>query len=356
MKKLLFLSLALVALMSASLIAGDYHTQGELVCNECHVMHYSQSHTYGANVYQAELGGGPNTFLLRNKVNELCLSCHDGEASVPDVLDDNTGAAVRNAGALNKIGGTYPQNSGHTLGYTGATYPGKGAATFVPDATEGLECTNCHNPHGVRGGYRNLSTTVTYGVNATTPDLTKDVWEKNAAHQFAGGTNHYDISNIEYCEPGGTGSKYADMCKKCHDDFHGAIGGTQVGGTLAAGSFIRHPASDVNIGALGGGHSAMFRAASGTTPIDRGFAAKSYRVKVLSSLGNWGTQGTTLRTTFGATLPADLTPSCMSCHKSHGNENPFGLVYATGNAPITENGDGAYQDLCKQCHIQGWVF
>lgn len=360
MKKLLYLSLSLVALLAVSAMAGDYHTQAELVCNECHVMHYSQSHDYAGNPYQAPLDGGAKAFLLRNKVNDLCLSCHDGETSVPDVLGDNTGTTVRLAGALNKFDGSvsgYAANSGHSLGYTNAAYPGKGAATFAPDVTEGLECTNCHNPHGVKGGYRNLSAaTVTYAVNATTPDLSKDVWEKSAAHQYAGGTNHYDLSNVEYCEPLGTGSAYATMCKKCHDDFHGAIGGAQIGGTLAAGSFVRHPASDVNIGALGGGHSAMFRPTSSSTPITRGFATKSYRVKVMSSLGDWGTQGTPLYVDASSVLPTDLTPGCVSCHKSHGNKNPFGLVFATGTAPMTENGDGAYPDLCKQCHIQGYVY
>ncbi len=100
----------------------------------------------------------------------------------------------------------------------------------------------------------------------------------------------------------------------------------------------------------------MRRAASGSTPIDRGFAMKAYRVKVLSTSGAWGDQGTPLYPPASGTLPTDLTPSCMSCHKSHGNQNPFGLIYATGSAPIGENGDGSFADLCKQCHIQGYVY
>lgn len=45
----------------------------------------------------------------------------------------------------------------------------------------------------------------------------------------------------------------------------------------------------------------------------------------------------------------------MSCHKAHGNRNPFGLIFMTGTgATVTEDGDGGvYKDLCRQCHTQG---
>jgi hypothetical protein len=44
----------------------------------------------------------------------------------------------------------------------------------------------------------------------------------------------------------------------------------------------------------------------------------------------------------------------MSCHKSHGNQNAFGLIFMSGTGTITDNGDGgAYRDLCRQCHRQG---
>ncbi len=35
----------------------------------------------------------------------------------------------------------------------------------------------------------------------------------------------------------------------------------------------------------------------------------------------------------------ELTPSCMSCHKSHGNQNAFGLIYMVGTGTVTEQGD-----------------
>jgi hypothetical protein len=45
----------------------------------------------------------------------------------------------------------------------------------------------------------------------------------------------------------------------------------------------------------------------------------------------------------------------MSCHKAHGNQNSFGLIYMSGTGTVTEEGDDGVQakDLCKQCHVQG---
>ncbi|HSB81189.1 MAG TPA: hypothetical protein VLM91_20605 [Candidatus Methylomirabilis sp.] len=46
----------------------------------------------------------------------------------------------------------------------------------------------------------------------------------------------------------------------------------------------------------------------------------------------------------------------MSCHKAHGNGNPFALLYMSGRGQLTEAGDTqgkAYVDLCHQCHTQG---
>ena len=51
----------------------------------------------------------------------------------------------------------------------------------------------------------------------------------------------------------------------------------------------------------------------------------------------------------------DLSPSCMSCHKGHGNQNAFGLIYMLGSGTITEEGDNGVdaRNLCRQCHGMG---
>jgi hypothetical protein len=122
------------------------------------------------------------------------------------------------------------------------------------------------------------------------------------------------------------------MCKGCHTNFHGIEGGPEVGGS-ATGDWVRHPNADANIGELGGGHSSL------TT-----FAGRVNRVKVMSNSGVWDPPA------------ADVTPSCMSCHKSHGNQNSFGLIYMSGTGTISEQGDtdgSTAKQLCKQCHRQG---
>ena len=52
MKKVLTVTFAFVALVAVGAFAGDYHSGTTLFCQDCHVMHASQTHGYNAN------GGG----------------------------------------------------------------------------------------------------------------------------------------------------------------------------------------------------------------------------------------------------------------------------------------------------------
>jgi len=335
-------AMAMLLWVSSMALAGDYHYGTTLICSDCHVMHYSYQHDYNGGP-APDLGvGGPFEFLLKFEENELCLSCHDGQSFVPDVLKDNSSTTpIRLAGALNEVGSGTPYEDwkGHTL-YSTATAPGE---TFSDP--EGLTCMDCHYPHGSRGGintYRNFSRApggvsdyryVTYAVG--TNDLTVDLFERGTA---AG--SHYDMSNVDFNEPYPDSSRYANWCKGCHTVFHGAVGGSEIGGSGSPPEgFVRHPAATANIGALGGGHSSLST-----------FRNNLNRVKVMSSTGDWGTQGQTW-----PTAPSDLTATCSSCHKGHGNQNAFGLYYMTGTGTWTEQGDGGTQakGLCKQCHVQG---
>lgn len=341
MKKLLAITIALLALAGV-VLAGDYHKGATLACQECHVMHYSTTHGYNANGtgITTPLGSaGPYEYLLRNDINDLCLSCHDGSSFAPDVLAANGGIVTANGrlgGALNRDNtAPYFDATGHTLGSTAAAPGGTWANA------DGLNCADCHTVHGrspissavdPKGSYRNLNSYVgspaiaglSYAVG--TNDLTKDMFEVSAGM----GGNHYDYTNVDFNEPITNGSHYADFCKQCHTNFHG----TSTDANMNDGSeWLRHPTADANIA---GGNLTRF-------------AGLAYRVKVMSSTGNWGTYGTAWT---GA--PTDLTPSCMSCHKGHGNQNAYGLVYATGAANLGEQGDGAaYKNLCQQCHTRG---
>ena len=96
----------------------------------------------------------------------------------------------------------------------------------------------------------------------------------------------------------------------------------------------RHPTADVNIGESGTSTTYISSLARYNTVTNK--------VKVMDSQGTWLGTNTT------------LTPSCFSCHKAHGNKNPFGLIFMNGTGTRTEEGDGGvYKDLCRQCHSEG---
>jgi hypothetical protein len=345
MKRLsVLLTVAFLAGTAVLAVAGDFHVGLSLACQDCHVAHYSQSHGYSVPNDFVGLGaGGPFNDLLRDDEVKLCLSCHDNRSFAPDVFGANGGTAgLRQAGGLNvapghglSIESGYQEIDGHTL-YSTATPPGGAASAYVPGA-EGLICTNCHAQHGIASQYRNLlnrgiftGDTLNYAIG--TNDLTKDVFERFPAA--------YTEADVDFNEPNTRNSSYARWCKTCHVDFHGQGGdpnmGGQPGGVTASNTnpWKRHPTADVNIGTPG---------ATFISSLAR-YAGVTNKVKVMDSQGLW--LGTGTNTT--------VTPSCMSCHKAHGNQNTFGLIFMIGTGTRTEEGDGGiYKDLCRQCHVQG---
>ena len=170
MRKLI--AVAAVLLTAGAASAGEWHSGVTNVCSDCHTAHYSMQHKWdgtamGAAGVVAQSGNwlgasGPNEFLLKAPVNELCLACHNGTTFAPDVLGaDTTGATYtqgRSAGALNDVtvGAPYETYKGHTLGST-TPPPGYPAGATFYDATQGLECISCHAQHGSSTAYRNLA-------------------------------------------------------------------------------------------------------------------------------------------------------------------------------------------------------
>jgi hypothetical protein len=305
-------ALAMAGLPAVAL-AGDFHNGSTLMCSDCHVMHYSQQHGYnpdGSGIW-VQPNAGPHAFLLRNDVNALCLSCHDGNAWAPDVLESHANGYVRQAGALNEVGSVapYPETTGHTLGSTDVAPGGTWS-----DPVDGVTCVSCHRPHGSTTSYRNLrgpgNVNLTYsrGDVEVTNDLTKWIFEDQSTGVSA---NHYGQGAITFNEPTGSTSVslYGDFCKGCHTNFHGAVGGAEIGGVLVGSNyeeFIRHPAtSEINIGAVGGGHSSLTN-----------FTGKTNQLHVMSPTGQRA--GSYDGTDTG------LSPSCFSCHKGHGNQHRRG--------------------------------
>jgi hypothetical protein len=391
--------LAILALAAFPVLAGEWHTGQSNLCADCHTMHNSMAHTWtgtGAVTvgtpsadgnWVGPVGPGGNYLLKAQDPNELCLECHDGKAFAPDVLGANSagGATNRSAGYLNNTGNGAAHN-GHTLGAIG-TAPG---GTFVTDPTHGLECINCHTQHGRAGIYRNLgprsgAKTPTYAIAGKLPAGVELLGGVGAPQTLtdaitgtiqvsATGTDEVDVfidapgyvantgnfaalyetNNIKYLKRttkvSGIENASGTQCAYCHGSFHGAIDSANIGGevyTSTAGNsyekFNRHPVGGIVLGTLSGGHSAK--------PADRYANALSVsRVKVYAD---------------DQTAFADATPGCVSCHKAHGNGQPFGLIFANrlnggmgedGNVAVPTSGATtavAQRALCGQCHGQG---
>ena len=347
-------AVAVVGLASFA-FAGDYHFGQDLICSDCHVMHNSQEHGYtpdGLGPFTPLSTNGPHDYLLRAEVNELCLACHDGKPFAPDVFEDNFNTFVRQAGGLNdeNSAGSYYPTTGHTLGATDVPPgdDGSWAAAGGFSAEGKLTCVDCHSPHGrtrglpstgvdvTRGGYRNLFVdrasfvSISYGrgdqdgANGSAP--TTWVFEDLSDSVNVG---HYGQTAITFNEPVVTGvqSRYADMCKACHVKFHGVPGDA-----ATVGNFHRHPTGGADMLALGS-----------STRI----GSKANQVQCLSPTGKKA--GTYLPT------DTDLSPSCMSCHKGHGNQNAFGLIYMLGSGTKDEVGDAGVdmRNTCRLCHSRG---
>lgn len=382
---LVLVCLGISLLAAPSALAGEYHIGASLICMQCHNMHYSQQHDYSGTVGsgsptstlpQATLGGsGPYTKLLRDDVNDLCLSCHNARTFAPDVLGEHGNNYVRQAGGLtmksSSVGTDYDETNGHTLGWDGESQkhqiPGialsscgtchdmqEGAPNITPRFPDGkLACVSCHEPHGA-SSHRNLAfredtlRLITYakGTNDTSKDVFLRGWTEG---NISGATSNYRIGNVDFNEPAGNPPPgMGRFCAKCHGDFHGSAGATNMGGSGGT-EWLRHPTTDANIGAFAGDgeHSSLTN-----------FSGHSNRVKVMSPTGDWGVNeatGAILVPPAWAPVPTDLTPTCISCHKAHGNKNPFALIYMNDVGSVTEEGteDGEYTDLCHQCHIQG---
>ena len=344
MKRLLIPAMVAVAAvgLAGMATAGDYHVGATLVCGDCHVMH--GTHAGSTSVTTT----GHSSLLKASSVNGACLTCHEGRTDVPDVIGASANPPTngRLAGALNAMSGHgydnvdgYQEGDGHTLWSTDVP-PGYTGTAAAPVSADGLECSDCHSVHG-SANYRNMRSstrttnvwynkTVTYSIG--TKDNTKDVYEA-AAHS-------YGWDNVGFMEPSPTASAYGAWCMTCHSQFHGDTTSTNI---KTGGEVVRHPTAGVNVSV---GATSQYN-------------LHTHRVKLMDGTGTWDG------------LTANQTPSCFSCHKSHGNKNDSGLIWFIDNTQtgpgahvaaggITEEGDadaslqgGAYRDLCRQCHGQG---
>ncbi len=375
MRRVLILPVVLVALVGLAnlAMAGDYHVGRLLICSDCHMAHGSQKHGYQPNTAASDadttwLGvhseEPPYPYLLRGEtVNNACLNCHDGKTDIPDVLGPSANPPThgRSAGALNLVNAgahgytntmPYTQGTGHTLWST--DLPPGATASAPPIGAEGLECSDCHRVHGSKYFRNMMGDVVTSTATYIHPSWRgKEVTYEIGAAPSANPSpkwvlekmpHNYDNDNVQYLEHAGQDSSmYGAWCGNCHGNFHGNLTAANI---ETGGEVVRHPTAGVNFSASGWA-----------------VADPTRRLKVMSQSGAWAL-------TTG--LPADMTPSCFTCHKSHGNANKFGLIFVMPNrsssAPagsdprlidpvataMTEEGTGGqYRDLCRNCHGMG---
>lgn len=320
--------------IATSAYAGDFHRAGALVCSDCHVMHYSETHAYTGEIGPDPLlaPGGPFPYLLKNAQSQLCLACHDGRSDAPDVRGPNTGAYLRAAGQLN-VSGDGAEDTGHTIG-SSAVPPG---GTWN---NPGLQCQHCHATHG-NDSYRNLIPNPGTAAGKYVTYMTGPAYDGTAAIQQLANApmaTHYDVSNIKYRQTlvGSAAVGISEWCGGCHGDFHGAGGASTMGGSASGDSgpfpWLRHPTRDVTM-------------AEGVVnqhvDPNHWFSPLASRLPVVSPTDNIP----------GASANSDNEVFCGSCHKAHGSPNRKGLIFDDETTPNPEDGTSLSQ-TCQQCHYQ----
>lgn len=369
---------ALVALAWAgTALAGDFHYGKTLRCSQCHTMHASRKHGFIGNgttlttegLTAVTTGVANSNLLISKGTNATCLACHDTTAAVangPDVLGTEAriysafvadgrpvqDALQRSAGALNGSDGTggglwpsdplYHNDMGHTMG-TGDLPPGDPAMWFTANLEEGFNCAQCHRVHG-SAAYRNLGSSAAgvfptynarpnYGENDRTSVSfvgTNDVTIKNAERT-------YRTQDVAFGVGGASGSGMNGYCATCHGFFHGDAN-TQADDFATSQNFVRHPTTGIR------------------------------RVDVSEAADN--AEFSIVRPAWVATENAGaFEAACLSCHKGHGNQRGYGLIYpdpTVAGARDYENGNAAagaagspyagqypLRNLCSTCHEEG---
>lgn len=313
---------------------GDFHSASTLACSDCHVMHYSETHTAtGAATPDPLLAaGGPFPKLLKNSSGQLCLACHDGKTDVPDVRGANTGTYLRAAGQLN-VNGDGNEGTGHTISST--TAPPGGSWN-----NPGLQCNHCHDKHG-NAYYRNLLPNPGTASGKTVTFLTGSAYTGTAAIQQIVNTpmaTHYAAANILYrqTQVATTDFGLSEWCGGCHGDYHGVGGAPNMGGSLTGDTgvsrWLRHPTRDVTMS-----EGVPNRHVSPS----HWFSSLLSRVPVVSPSG----------TIPGTASASDNEVFCGSCHKAHGSQNRKGLIFDNETTATAEDGTSLNQ-TCQQCHYQ----
>ena len=311
--------------MTGWAVAGNYHYLTKLNCSSCHVMHGSDDTV----LYPTGDGSGMPS-LLRGTINQTCLNCHmttcgivaTGTAASPNdtVASAYTSKYKSGGGYFQSDCATVPNPAAHDLGGGHVTaVQGTWSTALIPGHNAGMDCTDCHDPHG-NPNYRNL---LLRPGNSTTGDVHIEQDAQVYIKTGVSGTLGRDTGNIAFNTP----NNVATWCLGCHTNIMGDT---------------KHPQNEPISGL---GATAVTHWTNGTTGTigfgdDIGDATAGIpRVRFAQS---------------GASYTECSTPGgsnevfCLSCHKAHGSKYDSTLLWPHYTAGAADQTSG-----CGQCHNSG---
>jgi len=333
-----------VTLMPSLGNAGEWHVGASLRCGDCHLQHSSEDNQ--------PIPGGPfSTLLLKNTVNELCMSCHNGsDLNAPDIQSPVNMYATATSGESS--GGFFGQagvahENGHDLEM------GSGTPLSVDGRLLNLNCRHCHAVHG-NLNYRNLlydpgnkgdSITLEDGVEVFTEH------KPDRPPTRGGSISAYNRANVGYKQ------NFTTWCVSCHDLL-------SVNSSAADPAHFHNHPSDVSVAAFGfdshtdpahwvaGVGEGFTNMAAGDISIDASVPFPQGGADTEESLIETATG--IERVPFQSVVAVDFATAraakesdqvfCMSCHKAHGSNSRAGQLW-----PYQEGGQNFIAG-CQQCH------
>lgn len=298
-----------------------YHNGGTLVCVECHGNGSKTSATRFASMER-------RSSLRSEDALDTCLGCHDGKIGIPDVVgDDVNNLRARSAGRFEAPGRRNPH--GHDLAYGLGEQVGTSAVCSRCHsggmATASVTCVDCHDPHG-NGRPRNLRFA---SDPAATPQLGLLV------SPLASGLERYESDNVAF---GTLDSEQLREASAVCVDCHHAMSGAMHVDPNHDGLHEMHPTYDSEHGATNVIRQGASKGTSDPGHWERGAGSGfvgAERVRIV-------TRGADSYARARVVNAATNGVFCLSCHRAHGSDQPFGLVWtaARGSGPAG----------CDQCH------